>query len=132
MPLTNCISNLSNRIPGSYSDIDVVVFGTGMNYEEPNASALFGLSEAIMASGMAKSLPTVISSARVPIIKFQEETTGVMVDVSFECSSALATTHVRRQFHVFSSLAVSIFPMKHPNFLLISLFVTILSLTCLP
>lgn len=78
------------------SDIDVVVFGTGMDSEEPNAAALFHVSQAIMDSGMAKTPPTVISSARVPIIKFQEETTGIMVDVSFECGSALATTEVRK------------------------------------
>lgn len=67
-----------------------------MNSEEPNAAALFKVSQAIVDSGMAKTPPTVISSARVPIIKFQEETTGIMVDVSFECGSALATTEVRK------------------------------------
>lgn len=60
-----------------------------------------------MKSGLCNTMPTVISSARVPIIKFQEEKTGVMVDISFECVSALVSTEVVKNY-------VKRYPMLRP------------------
>lgn len=93
----------------------MVVFGTGMHMQEPNVAPLFELAEKIQASGLTDTMPTVISSAKVPIIKFQESKTGVMVDVSFEVKSALETTELVKGY-------VKRYPMLKPLTLVVKYY----------
>jgi non-canonical poly(A) RNA polymerase PAPD5/7 len=97
------------------SDIDMVVFGTTMNLQEPNVAPLFELAAKILESGASESMPTVISSAKVPLIKFKEATTGVMVDISFEVKSALETTELVKNY-------VKRYPMLKPLTLVVKYY----------
>lgn len=121
--VTQIYPNSTVDVYGSYetdlclpqSDIDMVVFGTGMQMQEPNVAPLFELAEKIKASGLSDSMPTVISSAKVPLIKFQEAKTGVMVDVSFEVKSALETTELVKGY-------VKRYPMLKPLTLVVKYY----------
>lgn len=85
----------------------MVVFGTGMNLEESCLAELFQIATKLHEAGLSESYPNVISSARVPIIKFKDVSSGIMVDMSFEVSSATESTILVKKW-------VKWYPMLRP------------------
>mmetsp|Transcript_15226 Transcript_15226/g.16933 ORF Transcript_15226/g.16933 Transcript_15226/m.16933 type:complete len:434 (+) Transcript_15226:89-1390(+) len=72
------------------SDMDVVIFDAkGDTYGPSSATALHTLAQALVKQKIAIKVE-VISTARIPIIKYIDAKTHILVDVTFECYSAPA------------------------------------------
>lgn len=65
------------------SDIDAVILDSGC---DDIPSGLKALAKSLLRKGMAKNLQ-VISKARVPIIKFEEQPSGYNFDISFDVAN---------------------------------------------
>eukprot|EP00029_Vermamoeba_vermiformis_P009637 TRINITY_DN4876_c0_g1_i1.p1 TRINITY_DN4876_c0_g1~~TRINITY_DN4876_c0_g1_i1.p1 ORF type:complete len:768 (-),score=163.29 TRINITY_DN4876_c0_g1_i1:228-2531(-) len=77
------------------SDIDVVIFGA-----QPidDKSPLSILAEALEQEELPSKPPKVISSAKVPIVKFHDRKSGCLVDISFDITTGIANTKIIKEF----------------------------------
>ncbi|KAL1511945.1 hypothetical protein AB1Y20_005225 [Prymnesium parvum] len=110
----------SVRVFGSYStglylpesDIDLVCIGTGLQDASKfeRGKALHAFAAALRAAPWGHSRLEVIDKAKVPIVKFVDETSGVAVDVCIETRdgllSASLATKANAQFPAYKVLVL--------------------------
>ncbi|PRQ31304.1 putative polynucleotide adenylyltransferase [Rosa chinensis] len=93
------------------SDIDVVIMRSGIPTPQ---QGLYALSRALSQMGLAKRIQ-VIAKARVPIIKFEEKTSGIAFDISFDIDSGPKAAE-------FIKDAISKWPPLRPLCLILKIF----------
>jgi len=74
-----------------YSDVDLVIFGTKEYCD--TLSALFTLANELENRGICYQA-TVISTCKVPIIKFKDYKSGCLVDVTFDCKTGTQNSSI--------------------------------------
>jgi len=77
----------------SFSDLDIVLLREGGLLK----SDLSRLASHLRRSGIANDI-TVISKARVPLVKFKESITGIPVDISFNITNGIDSGQVISAF----------------------------------
>lgn len=81
-----------------FSDIDIVIFNPNSIKDNQKLSVLSNIAFVLHKMNIAKSMPTVISMTKVPIIKLVDRKTNCMVDINLECDSGTKNTNLMKQY----------------------------------
>lgn len=79
------------------SDVDLVILGTGYTDRQEQPKALNKFAEALRGANWKHRQLEVVGKAKVPIVKFVDEETGVAVDICFETRDGLKTSALARK-----------------------------------
>jgi len=78
------------------SDIDLVIFGA--SHDQGLLGAMYQLAEKLLETETSDCYPNVISTTKVPVIKFRDARSGCLVDITFDCGTCVDTTKLIKEY----------------------------------